>query len=153
MASVGFEFEGMLDGTNAVPVEVLLPLGVAADHHTGDLVLMQSDGSVDQVGSDPEVGEVTGVIMGEYLAGAITPDVTLGVVALITRHQIWRCSMDAGSTTFVVGYTKDIDVVDCRHVSASDGDGSLILYDKSELDDNGNVLARVVFSNATFSPI
>ena len=149
MASRGFEFSGMLDGTNATPVIRNFPLGVAEAFHIGDLVLLQADdGSVDHVGNG-SVAQVTGVCMEEFAAAAIVADTTLCPIAIITRNQLWRASMDGVTTV-----KKGVATLDCatpRKISASDvAGGSLILVDNSTLDDDGNTLAEVCFSNATF---
>ncbi len=149
MASRGFEFVGMLDGSNATPVIREMTLGVAAAHHIGDLVLIQSDGYVDQVTNTTT--EVTGVIMEEVPAAAITAGTTTAKVAIITRNQIWRCSANGSSMSAVPGYTKTQDTADCRTLGASDVTGGAIcVLDKSQLDDDGNVLAEVVFLDTTF---
>lgn len=149
MSSRGFEFAYMLDGSNATPVIRDFTLGVAAAHKVGDLMLMQSDGYVDQVTSTTT--EVTGVMMEALAAAAITAGTTKGKVAIITRGQVWRCSSDETSITAVVGYTKAVDTVDANTV---DGDsttgGAMCVVDKSELDDDGNALAYVVFLDTTF---
>ena len=60
--------------------------------------------------------------------------------------------MDAATTAFVVGYTKTVDTVDHNTLSSTDSTGGCaILWDKSELDDDGNVLAYVLFAVPTFA--
>lgn len=149
MATRGFEFAYMLDGSNATPVIRDFTLGVAAAHKVGDLVLMQSDGYVDQVTSTTT--EVTGVMQEAIAAADITAGTTKGKMAILTRGQVWRCSSDETSITAVVGYTKAVDTVDCNTV---DGDsttgGAMCVVDKSELDDDGNAVAYVVFLDTTF---
>lgn len=148
MASRGFEFAYMLDGSNATPVIRDFTLGVAALHKVGDLMLMQSDGYIDQVTTTTT--EVT-CIMQERLATAdITAGTTKGKAAIITRNQVWRCSMDATSTAFVVGNTKTVDTVDANTVSASDSSGGAMTLVDTGTDDEGNVLAYVVFLDTTF---
>lgn len=149
MASRGFEFVGMLDGSNATPVIRDFVLGVAAAHHIGDLVIMQSDGYVDQASGT--VTEVTGIIQEEVAAAAITAGTTTAKVAVLTRNQIWRCSMDAASTTAKVGYTKTLDVADANTIDADDlSNGSMCPVDITKTDASGNVLAEVVFLDTTF---
>lgn len=149
MASRGFEFDSMLDGSDATPVIRDFTAGAAAAHHIGDLVLMQSDGYVDQVTGTTT--EVTGVVQEEMAAASITAGTTKIKLAIITRNQVWRCSMDAATTTAVVGYTKTLDTADCNTIDADDiTNGRMIPVDTSELDDDGYVLARVVFSDTTF---
>ena len=148
MATRGFEFAYNLDGSSLTPVIRDITLGVAAAHKVGDLMLIQSDGYADQVTSTTT--EVTGVMMEALAAGAITAGTTKGKMAIITRGQVWRCSMDATSTAFKVGYTKTIDTTDANTISATDSSGgAMILYDTGT-DDEGNVLAYVVFSDTTF---
>ncbi len=148
MATRGFEFAYMLDGSNATPVIRDFTLGVSAAHKTGDLMLIQSDGYADQVTST--TAEVTAVMMETLAAAAITAGTTQGKMAIITRGQVWRCSMDATSTAFKVGYTKTIDTVDCNTVSASDSTGGAMILVDTGTDDDGNVLAYVVFADTTF---
>jgi hypothetical protein len=94
---------------------------------------------------------VTGVIQEEFAAAAITAGTTKAKLAIITRNQVWRCSMDAASTTMVAGYDKTVDTTDCNTIDADDPtNGRMILVDASTLDDDGYVLAYVVFSDTTF---
>lgn len=148
MASRGFEFAYMLDGSNATPVIRDFTLGVAADHAVGDLMLMQSDGYIDQVTST--TAEVTCIMQERLLTAAITAGTTQAKAAIITRNQVWRCSMDATSTAFVKGYTKTIDTVDCNTISATDSSGGAMILVDTGTDDAGNVLAYVVFADTTF---
>lgn len=149
MASRGFEFAYMLDGSNATPVIRDFTLGAAAAHKVGDLMLIQSDGYADQVTGTTT--EVTGIMQEAIAAADITAGTTKGKMAIITRNQVWRCSMDASTTALVVGYTKKCDTVDCNTLDADDGsNGNAILVDASQLDDEGNVLAYVVFADTTF---
>jgi hypothetical protein len=147
MASRGFEFAYMLDGSNATPVIRDFLLGETTAYKVGDLVLMQSDGYVDKVTT--ATTEVTGVMM-----EAITPATAgafSGKVAILTRNQVWRVSMNASTTSFVVGYTKTIDTVDANTASATDSTGGgMILVDASLTDDDGNVMAYVNFADTTF---
>ena len=149
MATRGFEFDSMLDGSNATPVIRDFTLGVSADHLVGDLMLSQTDGYIDAVTSTTT--EVT-CIMQEAVASAnASASTTLAKAAIITTNQVWRCSMDASSTAFLVGYTKTVDTADKNTISATDSSGGkMILVDASETDDEGNVLAYVMFSDVTF---
>ena len=148
MASKGFEFAYMLDGSNATPLIRDLPVHGTGAFSIGDLVLLASDGQVARVTSTTT--EVTGVMQESRLA-SVGADGDKMKVAIITREQVWRCSMDAATTAFVVGYTKTIDTTDHNTISATDSTGgSMILVDKSTLDDDGNVMAYVVFSDTTF---
>ena len=148
MATAGFDFAYALDGSNATPVIRDLPVHGTGAYAVGDLVLLASDGQVARVTST--TGEVTGV-MQESRAASAGADGDSMKVAIIVREQVWRCSMDASSTAFVVGYTKTIDTTDHNTISATDSTGgSMILVDKSTLDTDGNVLAYVVFADTTF---
>jgi hypothetical protein len=148
MATRGFEFAYMLDGSNATPVIKDFILSTAAAHKVGDLMKPESDGDVTQVTST--TGEVTCVCQEAVAAADITAGTTKAKCAILTRNQVWKCSMDATSTSFVVGVTKTIDTADCNTVSASDySGGSMILVDTGT-DDEGKVLAYVVFSDTTF---
>lgn len=148
MATRGFEFAYMLDGSNPALVTRDFILGVAAAHKVGDLMLMQSDGYIDQVTGSTT--EVTGVMQEAIDAADITAGTTKGKMTIITRDQVWRCSMDASSTTAVVGYTKTLDTTDCNTIDADDlTNGSMILVDTGT-DDDGNVVAYVVFADTTF---
>lgn len=149
MASKGFEFAGMLDGTNGVPVIRDFILSTAAAHHIGDLMVIESDGDLTQAAATAT--EMTAICQEEVAATDITAGTTKAKCAILTRNQIWRCSADAATMSAVVGYTKANDIVDCNTIDADNVDhGSLILFDKSELDDDGNVLAYVVFADTTF---
>jgi len=149
MTTRGFEFAYMLDGTNATPVIRDFKLSAAVAHKVGDLVLVAADGDVAVVAST--VTEVTGIMQEAFAATEVDAGTTQGRVAIITPEQVWKCSMNATSTAFVVGYTKTIDTVDQNTISATDSTGGkMILVDASETDDDGNVLAYVVFSDTTF---
>lgn len=148
MASRGFEFAYMLDGSNATPVIRDFTLGAAAAHLVGDLMLMQSDGYIDAVTGTTT--EVTCVMQEAFAAADVTAGTTTGKAAIITRNQVWRCSMDATSTAAVIGYTKTIDTTDKNTIDADDvSNGAMILVDTGT-DDEGNVLAYVVFADTTF---
>jgi hypothetical protein len=146
VATQGFEFAYMLDGSNATPViRDMLVHGTGA-YAVGDLCLINSDGELARVTNT--TGEVSAVMQESRASGS---DAVYMKAAIITREQVWRCSMDGTSTAKVVGYTKTIDTVDHNTISATDSTGgSMILVDKSSLDDEGNVLAYVVFADTTF---
>ena len=146
MSSRGFEYAFPLSVGGQPPVIRDFPVHGTGAYAIGDLVLLASDGQVARVTST--TGEVTGVMQEARASGL---DDAAMKVAIITRNQVWRCSMDAASTAFVVGYTKTIDTVDHNTISSSDSTGgSMILFDKSQLDDDGYVLAYVVFADTTF---
>jgi len=148
MASKGFEFAYMLDGSSAVPVVKEFTLGAAAAHKIGDLMLMQSDGYIDQVTGTTT--EVTAIMAETVAAADITAGTTTARAYVITRNQVWKCSMDAATTTGVVGYTKTMDTADCNTIDADDiVNGGMILVDTGT-DEDSNVLGYVVFADTTF---
>ena len=143
MASRGFEFAYMLDGSKATPVIRDFTLGAAAAHLVGDLMLMQSDGYIDAVTGSTT--EVTCVMQEAVAAAAITAGTTTAKAAIITNLQVWRCSMDASSTTALPFYDKTIDTADKNTIDADDlTNGRMMLVD-TDTDDDGNVLAYVTF--------
>lgn len=146
MASRGFEFAYDLNGFGTPVIRDLTCGGTA--YVKGDLVCLQTDGYVDLLTTS--IGEITGVVQ-ETNASA-SAGVTLIKVALATPSQVWKCSMDASTaTSVIVGYTKTLDTNDANTIDAGDiTNGSLILLDKSEFDDEGNILAYVTFSDVTF---
>jgi hypothetical protein len=147
MSTRGFEFAYMLDGTNATPKTQEFTLGAAAAHLVGDLMLMQSDGYIDAVTGSTT--EVTCVMAEAKAAAAVTAGTTTAKAYVITRNQVWRCSMDAASTTAVKYYTKTQDTADKNTIDADDiTNGSMILIDTGT-DDDGNVLGYVVFADTS----
>jgi len=149
MASRGFEFAYMLDGSNATPVIRDLTLGQSTAYVVGDIVLIQSDGYADKLTGS--IDEVTGVMMESV--SSPTADTTAAKVAIVTRNQVWRCSTDATTCAAVVGYTKTVDVADQNTIDADDlTNGSLIKVDAGT-DDDGNVLLYVVFADTTFGDV
>jgi hypothetical protein len=148
MATRGFEFAFMLDGSNATPVIRDFILSTAAAHKVGDLMTIASDGDLTQAAAGDD--EITAVCMEAVAAAAITAGTTKAKMAIVTRNQVWRCSMDAATTALVAGYTKTVDIVDCNTIDADGSGAKAILFDASGLDDDGNALAYVVFSDTTF---
>ena len=149
MSSRGFEFAYMLDGSNGTPVIRDFTLGVAAAHKVGDLMIMQSDGYIDAAANNAT--EVTCIMQEAVAAADVTAGTTKGKAAIIMRNQVWRCSMDASSTSLVVAYTKNADLVDANTIDADGaGSGAMCIVDVSETDDDGNVLAYVVFVDTSF---
>jgi hypothetical protein len=149
MATNGFEFAYQLDGGSGTPVIRDLPVHDVGAYAIGDLVCVNGSagGEVQRVTGTTTL--VTGVMQEARASGS---DAALMKVALITREQVWRCSMDAATTAAVVGYTKTIDTVDHNTIDSADiTDGNMILVDKSSLDDDGNVLAYVVFAITSFA--
>jgi hypothetical protein len=147
VATRGFEFAYMIDNSNATPVIRDFTLGEATAYKCGDLVVMQDDGYIDKAAATQN--EMTGVMMEDLAVADITAETTKGKVAILTRNQVWRCSMDATSTALVKGYTKTVDIVDCNTLDADGSSGKAILVDTGT-DDDGNALAYVVFSDTTF---
>jgi hypothetical protein len=147
MATIGFEFSSSLDRSVQTPTIRTLPVDGTGAYLKGDIVLLNSDGQCALTSAS--IGEVTGVIQEPRPAsGAADGDEV--EVAIVTRNQIWKCSMDATTTAAVVGYDKTIDVADANTIDADDtSNGSLILW-KTGTDDEGNVLAYVIFSDTTF---
>ncbi len=149
MATRGFEFAYMLDGGSGTPL--IRDWEMATDAgglEQGDLMGIDSSGRAVQITTG--VGEVLGVIA-ERDATTVADDELLKI-AIITRNQVWRCSMDAASHSGYKGYTKRFDTVDQNTVDATDlTTGSLILvHDGDELDDDGNVIGYFVFADTTF---
>lgn len=145
MASRGFEFAGNINGQNSPPVIRDLPVDGTGAYKKGDCVLLNSDGQCAAVTGS--ASEVTGIMAQARASGS---DGDLLKVAIVTPTQIWKCSMDASTTSAVVGYTKTCDVADTNTLDADDiSNGSLILWDTAT-DDDGNVLAHVIFSDTTF---
>jgi len=150
MATQGFEFAYMLDGTMGSPVVRDFTLGAAAAHVKGDLMLIQADGFADAVTGTTT--EVTAVMQENIAAADITAGTTTGKMAIITRGQVWRCSADAATTTAVVGFTKTVDTADKNTIDADDiTNGAMIYVSPGDaLDSDGNVIMDVVFSDTTF---
>jgi hypothetical protein len=90
MATRGFEFAYMLDGSSATPVIRDFILSTAAAHKKGDLMTVASDGDVTQATAG--AGEVIGVMQEAVAAADITAGTTTAKMAIITRNQVWRCS-------------------------------------------------------------
>ena len=145
MATRGFEFAYMLNGANAGPVirdwPVAATIGTA-----GHALTVDSSGYGTAVGT--ATTEVLGILM-ETISGTATA-ADKYKVAIVTRDQVWRCSMDATSCTAVVGYNKMGSFASASAIDA-DGwvDGSMILVD-TDTDEDGYVLGYVVFADTTF---
>jgi hypothetical protein len=150
MATRGFEYAYALDGSEKTPVIRDFTMGTASlSISVGDLMKIDASGYV--VPASNTIGECTGIAQEAFGTASISVGTTQLRTAILTREQVWKCSINATSTAFVVGYTKTIDCVDRNTISATDSSGgSMILVDKSELDDDGNVLAYVVFADTTF---
>jgi len=154
MATRGFEFAYMLDGSNATPVIRDFILGVAAAHKVGDLMKVQTDGFIDQVTGTTT--EVTCVMQEAVAAADITAGTTKAKAAIITRNQVWRCSTDATSAaTALIGTVKTWDTADCNTIDADDvTNGAMVVVEGSpapaDLDDDGYVIGYVCFADTTF---
>lgn len=158
MATRGFEFAYMLDGSNSIPVQRDFILGASADHLVGDLMAMQSDGYIDAVTTG--TGEVTCVMAERVLTADATAGTTQAKAWVLTRNQVWRCSTDASTAaSALIGTIKLWDTVDKNTIDASDvNSGSLIVAEgepapeniSDRLDDDGNVIGYVVFADTSF---
>lgn len=149
MATRGFEFAYMLDGSNATPVIRDFVLGVAAIHLIGDLMLTQSDEYIDAVTGTTT--EVTCIMMEEFTAAQVTAGTTLGKAAILTRGQVWRCSSDAAAVSGVIAYTKTQDTVDKNTLDADDiSNGAMGIVENTKLDSDGNIILYVVFLDTSF---
>lgn len=158
MATRGFEFAYMLDGSNSVPVQRDFILGAAADHLIGDLMLVQADGFIDAVTGSTT--EVTCVMAEAVASGDVTAGTTQAKAWVITRNQVWRCSTDAATAaTALIGTVKTWDTVDKNTIDADDvTNGAMIVAEgepspadiANRLDDDGNVIGYVVFSDTSF---
>lgn len=145
MASRGFEYAYNISGIQGGPVIRDWPIGTI-DANIGDALTIDSGGYGTAVGT--ATTEVLGILM-EDTAGTVSSFGSFKV-ALATREQVWKCSMDASTTAFVEGYTKTVQFVDGNTIDADGSEsGAMILVDSST-DDDGNVLAYVVFKDTTF---
>ena len=150
MATSGFEFAYMLDGSNATPVIRDFILSTAAAHKIGDLMVLETDGDLTQAAATATT--VTAVCMETVAAAAISAGVTKAKCAIITRNQVWRCSTDDPATTWVIGYTKAGDIIDCRTLDHDNVDhGPCCCVDNTALlDDGGMQVNYVNFLLTTF---
>ena len=140
MATRGFEFAYMIDGSNATPVIRDFAVDGTGAYAVGDLTLVNSDGQLARVTGSTT--EVTAVIQEARTSGT---DGALLKAAIITHTQVWRCSMDATSTLAQEFYDKLIDTVDHNTIDADDlTNGRMMLVD-TDTDDESNVLAYVTF--------
>jgi len=141
----------MLDGSNATPLIRDFRLSVQDAHYVGDLMLVETDGDMVQKASD--IDEVSCIMQEAVGSADVDAGTTQAKMAIITRNQVWRCSMDSVATTGTVGYTKLIDVADCRTIDADDlTNGSMILVDTVTPAD-GTLIAYVVFGDTTFGNV
>lgn len=141
MATKGFEFARALD--QSVPVMADLPVSGTGAYAVGDAVVFSS-GKLTKVTNT--VATVSAIIAESRASGTDGGNLR---AAIVTKAQVWRVSMDANTTAVALG-VRTVDVVDSQTVDADDGtNGSLVLMEKG-VDDAGNVLAYVTFSNTTF---
>lgn len=147
MASRGFEFAYMLDGSNATPMIKDWPMAAdTAGYKKGDLLVLDTAGRADKGANNAT--EVFAICQ-QSDTTSVAEDTQLKV-AIATRGQVWKCSMDASSTSLVKGYDKAVDIVDENTVDADgSGSGGLILFDTGT-DDDGNLMAYVAFNSTTF---
>lgn len=139
MSTRGFEFAYSFDGST--PTIRDFPVDGTGAYAVGDLCVVDADGQLAQAG-DATI-EATAVIQEARASGA---DGDLLKAAIISSQQVWRCSMDAATTAAVAWYTKTLDTADHNTIDADDlVNGRLMPVDLSQLDDDGNVLAYVVF--------
>lgn len=143
MASRGFEFAFDMRGSGLTPLIKDVPVA-AGSYAVGDLCSINASGYA--VAVTTAVAEVFCVIQ-EAVTGAAAG--ALVKAALLTHEQVWKCSMDAATTALIPGYTKTVDTVDANTLDADAVTGHIILYDTGT-DDQGNVLAYVVFPDTTF---
>jgi hypothetical protein len=146
MATRGFEFAYMLDGTNAVPVTQDFTLGTTTSAKVGDVYTIQSDGYIDE--QTASVGEVTCIL--QEASSSPTAGTTAVKAAIVTRNQVWRCSTDATTCAAVTGYTKTLDLADQNTIDASDVTNGSLTKVSADTDDDGNVSLYVVFADTTF---
>lgn len=147
MATRGFEFAYNLDGSALTPLIKDWPMVAdAAGYAQGDVLTVDSNGRADKITAN--LAEVLAICQ-ETETSAVSNDDLLKI-AIVTRNQVWRCSMDASSTNAKAGYTKTIDVADENTIDADDlTNGQMILVD-TDVDNDGNVIAYVVFADTTF---
>lgn len=143
----GFEFAYALDGGNQVPVIRDMPVNGTGAYAKGDLLVVGSNSYLAKAAAG--VSEVTAVCMEARSSGSSGDKLKC---AIIRKGQVWKCSADGASSAGVGnGYTKTINIVDENTIDATPATGgSLVLVDASELDDAGNVICYVTFSNTTF---
>ena len=141
MASRGFEYAYMLDGTNATPVIRDWPMVAdTAGYKKGDALVVDSNGRADKVGT----ASASVAFICQETDTSVTSDDTLKV-AFVNPQQVWRCSMNASSTTIKKVYTKTIQFADENTISATaTTSGAMTLID-TDTDDDGNVMAYVAF--------
>jgi len=150
MPTQGFIFDSNNVGTNRAPIVQKLPVLGTTAIMPGDLLVVDPTTGYLKPCAAP-VSEVTAYA----LAPRPTANATSGdlvEVGIIRKEHIFRVSSDSPTTTAIAnGATKTIELVSQKQVklSALPGTGSIILWTISALDDVGNILAFVSFSNTT----
>lgn len=143
MATRGFEFAYMIDGSNHGPLIRDWPMAAdTAGYKAGDLLVCDTAGRADKAAAN--AATIFGVC--QETDTATTEDEELKI-AIVTRGQVWRCSSDSTSLSAVKVYNAACDIVDENTYDASStSGGSLILLD-SGTDEDGNAIAYVLFNN------
>lgn len=143
MASRGFEFAYMIDGSPGVPMVRDWEMAADASGYVkGDILFCDSLARADKAANNQTSFFA---VCQETETGSVSADDLLKV-AILTRGQVWKCSMDATTTAIKKVYVKNADIVDENTVDADGaGSGGLILFDTGT-DDEGNVLAYVTFN-------
>lgn len=141
MATKGFEFAYMIDGSDSRPTIRDFEVDGTGAYAVGDLCLINSSGQLARVTGSTT--EVTAVMQEARASGS---DGDKMKAAIITLGQVWRCSGDATTTTAEPFYDKTIDTVDHNTIDADDlSNGRMMAVDVSQTDDDGNVLFYVMF--------
>ena len=145
MATKGFEFAYMLDGSLATPRIKDWPIGTI-DANVGDALTIDSSGYGTAVATDTT--EVLGILMED--TGGTNESYTKRKVALATREQVWLCSTDADSCAFKVGYTKSVQFVDGNTIDANGSTSGAMKWVDAGTDNDGYVMGYVVFHDTVF---
>lgn len=140
--TMGFEFAYNLDGSNHTPAMMKLPVDGNAQS-AGDLMVVSS-GNLTAVAANASA--FTAVLAEDVPSTASAGDKYYAYV--LQPGQVWRVSGDAATIAADVGNAA-VDVVDENTYDASSTSGGhLILFDKGELDSDGNRIAYVCFQAA-----
>lgn len=142
MATNGFEFAYSLDGS--VPVVRDFEVDGTGTFSVGDVVVLAS-GQLTKAANT--VSTVTAVMQETRTTGA---DGDLMKAAIVTRAQVWRCSIDAATYSASIG-TRTQDIASSRLIDANDAtNGSLVVIDVTDDPHDTNPIMYVVFDNPTF---
>lgn len=141
-----FQFAYRLDQSESdVPIAIgTWPVTGTGAYNVGDLLTIDSSGNLGTVTTS--VGTVTAVMAGTRASGTAGQPMA---VYLVHPNQVWSCVMDSATCTLAVG-TRVLTVTNAGTLSASATSGSICLFDKSQVDASGNVLAFVTFPFTTF---